>query len=186
MNASNRPRALTASGFDPSSGRWIATDRTQVTVVERLTLVTYNVWFGEHRWRERLEHLLRLVERCEPHIAALQEVTPRQLEHILAADWIRRGFLVSDISGSTLRPHGVLLLSRLPIRDVVLYRLPSRKDRKLLIASVDTGQGSVRLGNLHLESSPNNQLLRLAQLNDVVAIYLIAVGLLGLLGLLSL
>ena len=132
MNASSRPTALTAAGFDPSSGRWIATRRTQTAAVERLTLVTYNIWFGEHRWRERLAHLLGLIARCEPDVVALQEVTPRQLEQILAAEWVRSDFLVSDVSGTTLRPHGVLLLSRLPIHDITLCRLPSRKDRKLL------------------------------------------------------
>jgi len=167
MKGSGRPRELTASRFDPSSGRWIATDRRPPTPVEQLSLVTFNIWFGEHRWRERLAHLLGLVARCEPDIVALQEVTPRQLEHILAAEWVRKDFLVSDVSGSTLRPHGVLLLSRLPIDHVALCRLPSRKDRKLLLASVDTGHGRISIGNLHLESSPDNQFLRLAQLKRV-------------------
>jgi tyrosyl-DNA phosphodiesterase 2 len=169
MNGGSHPRELFAAGFDPSSGRWIAMDRTQPAAVERLTLVTYNIWFGEHRWRERLRHLLDLVARCEPDIVALQEVTPGQLAHVLAADWIRRDFLVSDISGATLRPHGVLLLSRLPMRDVVLCSLPSRKDRKLLIASIDTGNERISVGNLHLESSPSNQLLRLAQLKRALS-----------------
>jgi len=169
MNASSRPRALTAAGFQPSLGRWIATDRPRAAAFERLTLVTYNIWFGEHQWRERLAHLLGLIARCEPDIVALQEVTPRQLEHILAADWVRRDFLVSDVSGTTLRPHGVLLLSRLPMNEITLCRLPSRKDRKLLLASVDTGHDSISVGNLHLESSSNNQLLRLAQLKRVLS-----------------
>ncbi len=169
MNASSRPTALTAAGFDPSSGRWMATRRTQTAAVEQMTLVTYNIWFGEHRWRERLAHLLGLVARCEPDIIALQEVTPRQLEQILAAEWVRSDFLVSDVSGTTLRPHGVLLLSRLPIHDITLCRLPSRKDRKLLTALIDTGHERISVGNLHLESSPNNQLLRLAQLKRVLS-----------------
>lgn len=169
MNASCRPTALTATGFDPSSGRWIAREPVQAAAVDRLTLVTYNIWFGEHRWRERLAHLLGLVARCEPDIVALQEVTPRQLEQILATDWVRDDFLVSDVNGTTLRPHGVLLLSRLPIQAITLFRLPSRKDRKLLIASINTGHEQISVGNLHLESNPSNQLLRLAQLKRVLS-----------------
>lgn len=138
-------------------------------VVDRLTVVTYNIWFGEHRWRERLAHLLELVARHRPDIIAFQEVTPLQLEQLLATDWICRDYLVSDISGSSVTPHGVVLLSRLPMRDLALCHLPSRKDRKLLTATVDTGHGALSVGTLHLESSPENALLRSAQLKRVLS-----------------
>jgi len=169
MNLTDDMRHLAPSVFEPSSGRWVHCDSAGSRAVEQLTLVTYNIWFGEYRWRERLAHLLELVASYRPDIIAFQEVTPRQLGQILATDWIRERFLVSDASGFTVNPHGVVLLSRLPIRDVLLYPLPSRKDRKLLTAWVDTGHERISIGNLHLESSPNNRLLRLAQLKRVVS-----------------
>lgn len=135
---------------------------------DRLVLVTYNIWFGEYLWEERIAALLDQVSACRPDVIALQEVTPRQLEHILANAWICRNFWVSDVEGATLDPHGVLLLSRLPLRGLVLHELPSEKDRKLLLGELAIASRAVCLGNLHLESSASATPLRLAQLDRVL------------------
>jgi endonuclease/exonuclease/phosphatase family metal-dependent hydrolase len=126
------------------------------------------VWFGEFLWQERFAALLDIVRACRPDIVALQEVTPRHLEHLLAVEWLRREFRISDITGSTLQPHGVLLLSRLPLRNLGLQELPSDKDRKILVAEVGLGARSVCVGNLHLESSPQAAPVRLVQLDKIL------------------
>jgi tyrosyl-DNA phosphodiesterase 2 len=135
---------------------------------DRLVLLTYNVWFGEFMWRERFAALLDVVCACRPDLVALQEVTPRHLEYLLAVDWVRREFRISDITGSTLQPHGVLLLSRLPLRNSALQELPGNKDRKMLMAELGLGSRSVCIGNLHLESSPQATPVRLAQLDTII------------------
>ncbi len=135
---------------------------------DRLALLTWNVWFGEFFWQERFAALLELVRACQPDLVALQEVTPRHLEQLLALEWVRREFRISDITGSTLQPHGVLLLSRLPLRNLSLQELPSAKDRKMLVAEVGLGARSVCVGNLHLESSPKATPVRLAQLDKIL------------------
>jgi endonuclease/exonuclease/phosphatase family metal-dependent hydrolase len=133
-----------------------------------LTLVSYNLWFGEYRWEERLAALLELVRDCRPDVIGFREVTPRCLERILAEDWVRRGYQISDVDGSTLEPHGVLLLSRLPMRGLALCHLPSQKDRKLLLGELETADGCFCAGTVHLESSPPNIPLRLEQLDRVL------------------
>lgn len=163
---SKEPRALQPHGF--SNGEWIPGLGPPPPVKGRMTLVTYNLWFGEHRWEERLAALLGLVRDCQADVIGFQEVTPRCLERILAEDWVRRGYQVSDVDGSTLEPHGVLLLSRLPIRALALYQLPSQKDRKLVLAELETADGCLCAGTVHLESSPPNILLRLKQLGRVL------------------
>ena len=135
---------------------------------DRLALLTYNVWFGEFLWQERFAALLDVVRACRPDLVALQEVTPRHLEYLLAVEWVRREFRISDITGSTLQPHGVLLLSRLPLRNLGLQELPSDKDRKMLVAELGLGSRSVCVGNLHLESSPQATPVRLAQLDKIL------------------
>jgi tyrosyl-DNA phosphodiesterase 2 len=161
-------RLLEPQGFDPIKGAWAPGLGPPPRVADRLTLVTYNLWFGEHRWEERLTALLGLVRDCRPDVIGFQEVTPWCLEHVLAEDWVRRAYQVSDADGSTLEPHGVLLLSRLPIRDLALCHLPSEKDRKLVLGELETVDGCICAGTVHLESSPPSVLLRLEQLDRVL------------------
>jgi tyrosyl-DNA phosphodiesterase 2 len=158
-------RVLEPHGFDASSRKWAPRIGPAPPIADRLTLVTYNLWFAEHRWEQRLAGLLGLVRGCRPDVIGFQEVTPRCLERILAEDWVRREYQVSDADGSTLEPHGVLLLSRLPIHDLTLCHLPSQKDRKFVLGEVETANGSLCAGSVHLESSPPNILRRLQQLN---------------------
>ncbi len=161
-------RLLEPHGFDPSKGAWAPGRGPPLAAADSLTLVTYNLWFGAYRWEERLARLLALVRDSRPDVIGFQEVTPRCLERVLAEDWVRRGYQISDADGSTLEPHGVLLLSRLPMRGLALCHLPSQKDRKLLLGELETADGCLCAGTVHLESSPPSILLRLAQLDLVL------------------
>jgi tyrosyl-DNA phosphodiesterase 2 len=154
--------------FATSRGDWMPAGFEQDVPRDRLALLTYNVWFGEFLRQERFAALLDAVRACGPDLVALQEVTPRHLEHLLAVEWVRREFRISDITGATLQPHGVLLLSRLPLRNLGLQELPSDKDRKLLVAELGLGSRAVCVGNLHLESSPQATPVRLAQLDTIL------------------
>jgi len=137
-------------------------------VADRLTLVSYNLWYHEQQFQPRLRALLHLVQECSADVIGFQEVTPASLDFILAEDWIRRDYYVSDAEGDTLEPHGILLLSRVPITDLVLCKLPSRKDRKILVASLAAGAQPLCVGTLHLESSPLSLPLRLEQLDQIL------------------
>jgi tyrosyl-DNA phosphodiesterase 2 len=159
---------LTPYRFDPSSGTWEAGGAAVPLAVDRLTLVTYNLWYHEYRWEDRLAAVLRLVREAHPHVIAFQEVTQAHLTRILAEDWIRGQYQVSDASGVTLEPNGVLLLSRIPINSLVLCHLPSRKKRKMVLGELETGYGTLHAGSIHLESSPLNLPVRLEQLDRVL------------------
>lgn len=150
-------RTLPPMRYMPSHGRWAevverAGGDGASPAAGRLRVVSWNIWFGEHRWRERLDALLRVVERLQPQVIGLQEVTPRQLERILATSWVRDAFLTSDAVGESLDPHGVLLLSRLPMSRLELVLLPTRRDRKLLCADLALARGPLRVLVTHLES----------------------------------
>jgi len=134
----------------------------------RLTVVTFNVWFGEFMQTARFDALLDTIRRCDPDVVGLQEVTPEHVEHVLAQDWIRRNYWVSDASARSVQPHGVFLLSRLPVHGVGLCELPSQKDRKLLVAELHVSGQPLTVGTVHLESSPDSTPLRLAQLDTVL------------------
>lgn len=161
-------RELEPWGFDPIAGAWRPEVSYSAADTGSLRLVTFNLWFDELHWAERLDAALRLVEKCRPDLIGLQEVTPTQLERILATDWVRRQYQLSDGTGATLRPHGVLLLSRVPLTGMFLCHLPSGKDRKLLVGTVGTRCGDLCVGTLHLESSPESTSTRLEQLDRVL------------------
>jgi hypothetical protein len=79
MNPNRERMSLAPWMFHSRSARWIPANEAQAAAVRQLTVVTYNIWFGEYRCGERLAHLLTLVADCGPDIIAFQEVTPRQL-----------------------------------------------------------------------------------------------------------
>ena len=164
----SRVSILGPRGFDVVAHVWKRARGPRPSAVDRLTLVSYNLWFGEYCWRERLAVLLANVRDCRPDIIGLQEVTPAHLEQILAQDWVRERYQVSDTDGVTLEPHGVLLLSRLPVASLALCHLPSRKDRKMVVGEVETAEGTIFVGVVHLESAPLAMPLRLEQLDRVL------------------
>lgn len=150
--------------FDHASGTWVPDCERPPAHADHLTVLTYNIWFSNHCRAERLAGLLRVIESCRPDVIGLQEVTPEQSRGILAADWVRGEYQVSDVHASTLSPHGVLLLSRLPLRRVAFCGLPSRKHRKLLLGTLALSEGDLNIATIHMESSAKSRLLRLAQL----------------------
>jgi len=165
-----RVRLLEPRGFDPLAGIWRAGVGPTEPDRHSLGVLTFNLWFGEYRWEERIAAVLRLIERHRPDVIGLQEVTPENLERILADDWVRRRYRVSDATGETVQPHGVLLLSAVPLGSLALCHLPTEKDRKLLLAELETTCGPLYVGTVHLESSPASTGMRLEQLDRVLPV----------------
>jgi endonuclease/exonuclease/phosphatase family metal-dependent hydrolase len=154
--------------FDKGRGVWARAPAGAPGVRRHtLTLLTYNVWFDAYRQDQRIAALLRLVRGSGPDIVGLQEITPRHLEMILAEEWIRRDYWISDVSAETVVPHGVLLLSRMPIAHLALCELPSEKDRKLLVGQLEINGQRIHAATVHLESAVTNTGLRLEQLDTV-------------------
>ena len=158
-------RALKPARFEPHTGYWREGSFGVMPRPRKLRLVTWNIWFGEHRWMDRLDALLAEVERAQADLIALQEVTRRQLSRILETDWVQRDFAVSDAQGLSLDPHGVLLLARPSLQDLRLIGLPSRRHRKLVHAELDTECGPIQVVTAHLESGADAVALREAQLH---------------------
>jgi tyrosyl-DNA phosphodiesterase 2 len=119
------------------------------------------------RYRERSKALLEIIRSCNADIIGLQEVKPELLGMILEQDWIRKDYLVSDFQGKTVGPHGVLLLSRLPIHSLVLYNLPSTLNRKLLIAELLLNSSITKIAVCHLDSRKKNAYMRVEQLTGI-------------------
>lgn len=102
------------------------------------------------RPERRLRIVLDLLERADADLVALQEVSPALCARLLAEPWVRAGgYAASDgPPGTTLRPHGPLLLSRAPVRRCALRR-DGRGERVLLAELADP---ACVVGVVHLPS----------------------------------
>ena len=74
---------------------------------------------------------------------------------------------MSDTLVISLGPHGVLLLSRIPIHSLVLYNLPSALNRKLLIAELLLNSSITKIAVCHLDSRKKNANMRTEQLTGI-------------------
>jgi tyrosyl-DNA phosphodiesterase 2 len=129
-----------------------------------LTLLTWNVWFGQHKFEHRTAALLDELAWRAPDVIALQEVTEELLEILVAHPHLRATYQLTDIDTSTFdnRSHyGVLLLSKVPFARAGLVHLPSQMGRRLLVAELTNG---LCVATVHLESMKPHDAARAEQL----------------------
>ncbi len=134
-------------------------------MVERLRILTWNVWFGGHRFEARCEALLAELERRRPDVIALQEVTPALRAALAAAPWAL-GYDLRDDDDGTVEAkrlgYGVVVLSRLPVRTAqVLAELPTAMERRLVAVDLACG---LTVATIHLESMATSGTTRVGQL----------------------
>ena len=167
---SNRKK-LKPRKFSKTKGSWRAEKNTDTFIAgTTLTLVTFNVWFETYHIQERYEALLRILRDCDADLIGLQEVTPSFLKIILAEEWVKDNFYVSDHKGKTVDPYGVILLSRFPIQTLTLYDLPTYMYRKLLVADLNINGQNIKVATVHLESHKISSPFRAKQLSVIFPI----------------
>ncbi|MFB7255480.1 poly(A) polymerase [Streptomyces nojiriensis] len=84
-------------------------------------------------------------------VIALQEVEPELLGMLLAAPWVRASYtLGTDPGGRDVAECGLLLLSRLPVREAGMHLL--RPHKAVTAVTVDTAAGPLVVSNTHLTS----------------------------------
>ncbi|MCP2731753.1 poly(A) polymerase [Limnofasciculus baicalensis] len=99
--------------------------------ITRLKIASFNVLSDRYesertQTAKRIPVIIEHLRQCDADIIALQEVTPRLLEILLAEDWVKFYNISESPKGETLEWHGLLLLSRLPLI-LVEYRYSQRK-----------------------------------------------------------
>lgn len=122
-----------------------------------LRVLTWNVLDGSHegeaaRTPERIAAIPEALSRADVDVIALQEVTPALWHTLLATPWVREGWTVSDgLDTRMFVPHGVALLSRVPVAWAGEHRL--RGVKRCLAFGLRSGAGEVVVVNLHLPSN---------------------------------
>jgi endonuclease/exonuclease/phosphatase family metal-dependent hydrolase len=151
-------------------GAWMPPPRPPQASPVDLRLLTWNVWFGSHMFEERCAALLVELARRRPDVIALQEVTPELLALLTASPWVRAGYQLSDVE--LWQGYDVVLLSRLPIRQLSVLELPTQMGRRLLVAELACG---LVVGTVHLESMQQSTQARARQLR-LIQPYLASLG----------
>lgn len=95
--------------------------------------------------------LLADLAAADADVIALQEVEPALLELLLAQPWVRSGYTVTtDPRGKDVAASGLLVLSRLPVREAGLHLLGPHK--AVAAVTVDTADGPLVVACVHLTS----------------------------------
>ncbi|MFF8842372.1 poly(A) polymerase [Streptomyces sp. NPDC015127] len=95
--------------------------------------------------------LLAALRDADADVIALQEVEPRLLTILLAEPWVRAAYtLGTDPGARDVDECGLLLLSRLPVREAAHHELGAHKAVTALV--VETGAGPVTVAATHLSS----------------------------------
>jgi tyrosyl-DNA phosphodiesterase 2 len=144
----------TPGRYLPDIHQWMPLEQEDVPSLslEGLTVATLNIWHAPDFFQERCHAILTLLASFHPDLIALQEVSPAFLDQVLKTPWIQAAYCISDIYGSSVDPYGVLILSRVPIRDWQLLALPSAMGRHLVSARAFLNGTSTTFASAHLES----------------------------------
>ncbi|MFE2148402.1 poly(A) polymerase [Streptomyces lavendulae] len=150
--------ARTPHAWDPADGgAWRpAAAGPAARPPSRVRLLTWNVLWDRYdaphiATARRRPLLLAALAAADADVIALQEVEPQLLALLSAEPWVRARYsLGTDPDGTDVADNGLLLLSRLPVREAGLHRLGRHKAVTAL--TVDTEGGPLVVAATHLSS----------------------------------
>eukprot|EP01062_Namystynia_karyoxenos_P083297 TRINITY_DN9563_c0_g1_i2.p1 TRINITY_DN9563_c0_g1~~TRINITY_DN9563_c0_g1_i2.p1 ORF type:complete len:463 (+),score=96.64 TRINITY_DN9563_c0_g1_i2:93-1391(+) len=130
-----------------------------------LRVVTWNVFFGEHK-QKRMQGLLQELVQNKVEVACLQEMTPIQMVELVKNDFVRsQCWIAVGGNGPLTRAkngYGVAVVSTLPMTSACLWSMDTNMGRHLLQVTLDPGWGTqLSVGCVHLESLGHPRLRRL-------------------------
>lgn len=156
-----------------------------------LRVMTWNVWWRFGDWRARRDAILAVLRAEQPDVVGLQEVWATEDENL--AQWLaerlgmefawspspspqrwqrRLAMTGEDGEDSGAIAFGNAVLSRHPLREQRIASLPSGtgedEGRTALQVLLDTPGGVLPFTTTHLNSSPAESAVRVAQVGDVV------------------
>ncbi|MFK0198426.1 poly(A) polymerase [Streptomyces lavendulae] len=150
--------ARTPHAWDPADGgAWRPSAAgPAVRPPSRVRLLTWNVLWDRYdaphiATARRRPLLLAALAAADADVIALQEVEPGLLALLSAEPWVRAEYrLGTDPDGTDVADNGLLLLSRLPVREAGLHRLGRHK--AVTAVTVDTEGGPLVVAATHLSS----------------------------------
>ncbi|MFF3321327.1 poly(A) polymerase [Streptomyces sp. NPDC002889] len=163
--------ARTPYAWSREQGGWVpaATPRGAAATAGLRVLTWNTLWDRYDSDRidtaRRRPLLLAALRDADADVIALQEVEAELLALLLRTPWVRDGYtLGTDPGGKEVEDSGLLLLSRLPVREAGLHVLGPHKAVTAFV--VDTASGPLAVATTHLTSdhSENGPARREAEL----------------------
>ncbi|MEV0389417.1 poly(A) polymerase [Nonomuraea sp. NPDC050643] len=112
--------------------------------------------------------LLAALEKADADVIALQEVEPALLWMLLATPWVRAHHtLGTDPHGQDVDDGGLLLLSRLPVREAARHELGPHKSVAAIVVDTATGPLTVAVTHLTSDHSRDGAARRRAELAGI-------------------
>lgn len=150
--------ARTPHAWDPAGGgSWQPGEAGPATqLIDTVRLLTWNTLWDRYDGPRiatalRRPMLLADLAEADADVIALQEVEPALLTMLLAQPWVRAGYtLGTDPGGRDVADSGLLILSRLPVREAGLHMLGPHK--AVTAVTVDTAAGPLVVAATHLTS----------------------------------
>ncbi|MFE3151108.1 RNA repair domain-containing protein [Streptomyces sp. NPDC059218] len=165
----------TPHAFSAPKAAWtpVPEDAPAPAPVAPLTVLTWNTLWDRYDsdridTARRRPLLLDALRAADADVIALQEAEPALLALLLAAPWVREGYTFwADPAGRDVADCGLLLLSRVPVREAGLHVLGPHK--ALAAVVVDGPDGPVTVAATHLSSdhSADGAARRDAELTDL-------------------
>ncbi|MFG2483863.1 poly(A) polymerase [Streptomyces virginiae] len=168
--------ARTPHAWDPAGGAWRPAEPVPgggagtTAAVSSVRLLTWNTLWDRYdaphiATARRRPLLLADLAAADADVIALQEVEPELLGMLLAAPWVRASYtLGTDPGGRDVDACGLLVLSRLPVREAGMHLF--RPHKAVTAVTVDTAAGPLVVANTHLTSdhTENGDVRREAEL----------------------
>ncbi|MEV0093839.1 poly(A) polymerase [Streptomyces sp. NPDC050738] len=150
--------AVTPYTWDPVVGGWrpARAERQPPTTGAVLSVLTWNTLWDRYDadridTARRRPALLDALAAADADVIALQEVEAGLLVLLLAEPWVRAGYTLSTSpSGRQVEENGLLLLSRVPVREAGRHVLGPHK--ALTALTVESAAGPLVVAVTHLSS----------------------------------
>ena len=159
-------------------GKWSTGQSNKFTSnwTKQVSMLTYNIWFGEFQMRERMIGIGKIIEELKPNIITLNEVTEQNLSLLKSQVWFARYKLLPP-DRQRVESYFVVTLTDMPVKKWKVYPFKnSNLGRKLLVVELQVPFNSgntvipFTIATSHLESLDFNTKEREQQLSKSIQI----------------
>ena len=149
--------------------------------LSRLRLATFNILADCFPWpvllaidsEKRFAALAEEIARLDADVLLLNEVTSNSLGVLLASEYVRRCYYVSElpsgVNGTFAGPHGCVMFSKIPLQSCYALKVEAMK-RPAIFGRLLIADRQIAVCSLHTVAfqNPRNKAVRAAQISQVV------------------
>jgi tyrosyl-DNA phosphodiesterase 2 len=152
--------------YSKLNNSWIDVSNQNSDIIKTNTIsfISYNVWFENVNWDNRLKNLFQIFETYSPDYICLQEVTEGFLRDLIRNNFVKDNYC---FSGNFRGGYDILILSKYKSK-FYSQQFTSGMGRNLLITEINHSNDNKKFNNIMISTSHfeslNNAYLRKEQL----------------------